>query len=183
MNDDNPYAAPQSSPQPPPLQYAHGDDRCWRDGAELLVRPGADLPRSCVKCGDPASEYRSRTFYWHSPWLYLLILLHMAVYLIVALIVRKPASHQVGLCARHQGQRRNFILMAWLSLVPLIGGFMFERGGMILLGVLLFLVMLFWGLLGMRVLKPKKITPELAVYAGVSPRLLASLPRYPHRRD
>ena len=48
-------------------------------------------------------EYRKRKFYWHSPWMYLLILLHILVYLIAALAVRKTAVHNVGLCsARHQ---------------------------------------------------------------------------------
>lgn len=183
MSEYNPYAAPESSAALPSSDRNGGAETCWRDGGELLALPGADLPHVCIKCGEPANDYRKRTFYWHSPWLYLLILLHILVYLIVALIVRKSASHQIGLCTTHQRQRRNFIAMAWLSLVPLFGGFLFDSGAVALLGVLAFLVMVFWGLIGMRALKPKRITPELAVYRGASPRLLARLPRYPYRRD
>ena len=182
-NAFNPYAAPQSAVLPPALERSGGTEDCWRDGPDLLARPQADLPRYCVKCGEPAVDYRKRSFYWHSPWLYLLILLQMIIYLIVALIVRRQGQHQVGLCAAHQGQRRRFILMAWLSPLPLMGGFMLETGTTMLLGSLAFLVMLFWGLIGMRILKPRRITRELAVYGGVSPRLLERLPRYPYRRD
>lgn len=183
MNEFNPYAAPQSAALAPPLERSAGPENCWRDGPDLLARPHADLPCYCVKCGEPAADYRKRSFYWHSPWLYLLILVQMLVYLVVALIVRKQGHHQVGLCATHQGQRRRFILMAWLSLLPLFGGFVVESGPALLLGLLAFFVMLFWGLIGMRILKPRRITSELAVYSGVSPRLLARLPHYPYRRD
>jgi hypothetical protein len=183
MNDFNPYAAPESSTVPPPLDRNRGPENCWRDGSDLIARPNADLPRYCVKCGESAAEYRKRSFYWHSAWLYLLILLQMVIYLIVAVIVRKQGNHQVGLCAGHLSQRRRFMLMAWLSPVPLFGGFMFDTGAAALLGILAFLVMLFWGLIGMRILKPRKITSELAIYRGVSPRFLARLPHYPYRRD
>ena len=174
-NAFNPYAAPQSAVLPPALERSGGTEDCWRDGP--------DLPRYCVKCGEPAVDYRKRSFYWHSPWLYLLILLQMIIYLIVALIVRRQGQHQVGLCAAHQRQRRHFMLMAWLSPLPLIAGFVLETATTVLLGSLAFFVMLFWGLIGMRILKPRRITRELAVYGGVSPRLLARLPRYPYRRD
>ncbi len=182
MSEYNPYAAPESAAEPLSFNRDGVAGTCWRDGDELLALPGTDLPRCCVKCGEPASEYRKRTFYWHSAWLYLLILLHMLVYLIVALIVRKSASHQIGLCVAHQRQRRLFIALAWLSVVPLVGCFLFDSGVAILVGVLAFVVMLFCGLFGMRLLKPTQITPELAVYKGVSPRLLAQLPRYPYPR-
>lgn len=184
MEELNPYAAPKALAEPPPVPGAAADNsRCWRDGNELVAKPEADLPRFCVKCGQPAAEYRERKFYWHSPWLYLLILVHIIIYAIVALIVRKRANHKVGLCEAHQKRRRAYMALAWLSLVPLLGGFATGRGGMMLLGLLVWLVMLFWGLLGMQILKPKRIDEGLAVYRGVAPAFLAQLPRYPYRRD
>lgn len=180
MNEFNPYAAPASSA----IDASPGGDdgTFWRDGDELLVRPGADLPKYCVKCGRPAREYRQRVFYWHSPWLYLLILLHMFIYVIVAVIVRKPAAHRVGLCLEHGRRRRNFVVMAWLSLVPLAAGFLAGGAAMISLGMLAFVVLLLWGLLGMRILNPRRIDTELAVYRGAATAFLARLPRYPYRR-
>jgi len=182
MDEFNPYAAPEAVP-PPLTNSASAEATCWRDGDQLLALPHSDLPRYCVKCGRPALEYRKRSFYWHSPWLYLLILLHFLVYLIAALAVRKQAVHHVGLCSEHRKRRLNFILMAWSSLVPLFGCFLFDSGAVIGLGILAFLVMLLWGLIGMQILKPKKIDVELAVYRGVSTAFLARLPRYPYRRD
>jgi len=182
MEDLNPYAAPESSALPEPSATIT-DARCWRDGNELLVRPGVDLPRHCVKCGQPAEDYRLRRFYWHSPWLYLLLAVSIIIYLIVALCVRKQSSHRVGLCALHARKRRNYILLAWGSLLPLFGGFFLQDGGAIVIGVLVCLVMLFWGCIAMQVLRPKRINDGLAIYRGVSPEFLALLPRYPYRRD
>jgi hypothetical protein len=182
MDEFNPYAAPEALP--PALANSSPDDgTCWRDGDELLAVPHSNLPRYCVKCGQPAVEYRKRNFHWHSPWIYLLILLHFLVYLIVALAVRKQAVHHVGLCAAHRRRRQNFIIMAWSSLLPLFGCFLFDSGVAIGLGILGFVVMLFWGLIGMQILKPRKIDIKLAVYRGVSTTFLARLPRYPYRRD
>ncbi|KRG42917.1 hypothetical protein ARC78_08000 [Stenotrophomonas pictorum JCM 9942] len=56
--------------------------------------------------------------------------------------------------------------MAWLSLH---GGFVLESGPPVLLDILASLVRRFWGLIGIRILKPRRITPERAVYRGVSP--------------
>lgn len=182
MDEFNPYAAPEALP-PPPANTSPDNGTCWRDGDQLLALPHSDLPRYCVKCGKPALEYRQRRFYWHSPWMYLLILLHFLVYLIAALAVRKTAVHNVGLCSAHRKRRLNFILMAWASLVPLFGCFLFDSGAVIGLGILTFLVMVLWGLIGMQILKPRKIDVSLAVYRGVSPAFLARLPRYPYRRD
>ena len=75
----------------------------WREGKVLVMRKGGDFPDRCIKCNAasvaPKRRYRLG---WHSPWWYLLILLAILLYAIVAMIVRKKATIHVGLCERHQ---------------------------------------------------------------------------------
>ena len=75
----------------------------WREGKVLVVRKGGDFPHRCIKCNAPSvAPRRKYRLSWHSPWLYLLVLLAILLYAIVAAIVRKTAVVHVGLCERHQ---------------------------------------------------------------------------------
>ena len=83
-----------------------------RRGSLLVVRRGAGLPAICVKCGQPAtSEPLTSNYTWHTPWLYLVILLGVLIYVILALIVRKKFELSVPLCQAHreQQQRRKLV--------------------------------------------------------------------------
>lgn len=183
MEEFNPYAAPQAIAEPPALPTKVLDDQtCWRDGDELLVRPNTDLPKYCVKCGQSATDYRKRTFHWHPSWMYLLILINVLVYILVARSVHKPVQQKVGLCAEHKKRRNGFVAMSWLSLVPLLGGFAFDSAAIRTTGIVIFFVMLIWAKFGMQLMVAKRIDPHLAVYRKVSPEFLAKLPRYPHAR-
>src|SRR5436309_2493776 len=71
----------------------------WRSGPLLVMSQGARLPDRCVKCNAPANGQRlTRKLYWHSPYLYLLILLNLLIYALVAIFVRKKARVEIGLC-------------------------------------------------------------------------------------
>jgi uncharacterized membrane protein YeaQ/YmgE (transglycosylase-associated protein family) len=110
----NPYSVPTAK-----LEFTGHDAMsakgCWRIGKDLLyVSSGADLPDRCVKCNGPAQRpTKQRKFYWHSSWLYLLILLHMLLYIIVALFKRKKVILSPALCTQHANKRRNLLLGAW----------------------------------------------------------------------
>ncbi|HUQ05289.1 MAG TPA: hypothetical protein VM261_22450 [Kofleriaceae bacterium] len=87
---------------------------CRRDG-ELLVCPReCMLPPHCVKCGAPASERHTAKLYWHPPGWYALLLLSLWGYLIAALLVRKKAVLEVGLCDRHARRRRRGRMTGWM---------------------------------------------------------------------
>ena len=111
----------------------------------------------------------------------------------VKLIVNFPAGGPLDILARSLGHelqqslKQPFVVENKPGAAGNIGAEQVAKssadGTTVLLGSLAFFVMLFWGLIGMRLLKPRRITRELAVYGGVSPRLLARLPRYPYRRD
>jgi hypothetical protein len=96
-----------------------------RLGKKLIIPaplPGqaAVLPPLCVKCGAPADgKTVTKTFYWHSPVIYLTILLGLLIYVIVALVVRKSIKVGVPLCAQHAQRRSIAVTLAWV--LPLIG--------------------------------------------------------------
>lgn len=102
----NPYGAPAAN-----LEFRSsaglGPGGCWRIGKDTLFVSGAGrLPPRCVKCNGPARQpVKERTYYWHSSALYLLILLNLIIYALVASIVRKKVRLSPALCDRHARMR------------------------------------------------------------------------------
>ncbi|MDQ1091345.1 hypothetical protein QE400_000758 [Xanthomonas sacchari] len=177
----NPYQAPSvatPSSQPPPLP----GETLWRDGNELLCLRDTPFPPHCVKCGVALrnDELKKRTFYWHAPGWYVLILVSILVYAIAALVARKRSSHVLGMCAEHRRRRIRFILLGVGAFVaaPLLG---FAIGGDLGFGVgtAVFLVMLIWGMFGARILVPRRMDERYARYKGLAPEFLARLPMLP----
>lgn len=93
----------------------------WRDGNRLVTVTRGSLPQQCVKCAAPADGfYGPRTFYWHHPALVLLVLLGMPgliALVIVALVTRKGATLDIGLCAAHRARRRTAIVATWFLVI------------------------------------------------------------------
>src|SRR5579872_5285818 len=106
MDQHNPYAPSRASLAGAAVAATDAGGT-WRDGAVLVLSREASLPPRCVRCNEPADEpTKSRKVYWHSPWLYLLILFNLIIYAIVAAIVRKKAVVAPGLCSAHKKRRR-----------------------------------------------------------------------------
>ena len=60
-----------------------------------------------MACNEPAQGFGYvKKMGWHSPWLFLLILAGLFVYLIVALVVHRSAKVRVALCPRHRRRRQ-----------------------------------------------------------------------------
>jgi hypothetical protein len=116
MTDFNPYAPPASDVSfgPPGSDRAEG---AWRDGDRLVVHTmGCALPDRCVVCNAPARGYRlTKTFYWHSPAVYLTLLIGALIYVIVAAIVRKKVTVGLGLCEEHRARRRLGLIIGWVG--------------------------------------------------------------------
>jgi hypothetical protein len=123
MSELNPYAAPQFGGPLPHSAEANGG--VWRDGIVLVMHKQAVLPDRCVKCNESVNGLRlKRKLSWHHPALYLMIFFPgLLFYAIVALIVRKTARIDVGICERHRSRRRIGIAVAWL--IALLGFAMF----------------------------------------------------------
>jgi len=52
----------------------------------LGARPwdDAEMPDVCMRCGAPAEVRKQKTFSWHPGWLYVLLLVNVLVFAIVA---------------------------------------------------------------------------------------------------
>ncbi|HEX4870110.1 MAG TPA: hypothetical protein VFV15_05230 [Moraxellaceae bacterium] len=110
----NPYAPPTAR------LVLETDADCWRDGKQVVLRRGADFPHRCVRCNAPGTpRARAQRFYWHSPWLYLLVIINILVYAVVALLARRSVKLHPALCDAHRRERRNATLLV-IALV--IGG-------------------------------------------------------------
>ena len=140
------------------------------------------LPHRCVKCNaEPDEPTRRRTYYWHHPGVYLVILFNIIVYAIVAAVVRKSVKLSPALCLDHKARRRNAILLAWIGVVasfvlPILFGSEENAGIWLLFGILLFLFSCFGGIFRSRLLYARKIDADEVRLGGAGPEFLDSLP-------
>ncbi len=178
MNEPlNPYAPPKAQ------ITAHaplGTGRCWREGNLVVMEIGSLMPCRCVKCNEPAvTPVRGRRVTWHSPWWYLLILLNILIYVLVALIVQKKAMIAPGLCALHKKRRSKMIAIAWL--VFFAGTFLGTWGAITygqvvgFTGLGLVLVSFSVGTAGSKTLVPSLIDAQLVKLKGAGQPFLDSL--------
>lgn len=89
----------------------------YREGKILVVPSGSVLPAKCVKCGAPSETHLTKTFHWHSSWVYLLILLGLIFYVIVALAVQRKARIEVPFCQAHRYWRTRMNIAGAVLLV------------------------------------------------------------------
>jgi predicted Zn finger-like uncharacterized protein len=134
-----PLGLDAASPVAPPMLAYAGPHRPagaepFRDAGGLVMAKGSVGPDRCVKCNAPAEGYRwSKTFYWHHPALYVMILFPgLLIYAIVALCVRKSGKVAVGLCPAHRAVRRQRLWIGWglfvLGAAIMIGGTVIGSG-------------------------------------------------------
>ena len=155
-----------------------------RAGDRFTVWRGVDLPPFCVRCGAPARDVRwKRTYYWHEPFLYLLILAGFVVYVIVALVLRKRFELEVPMCEAHWLRRGKLQKVAVALLVPMVGFIVlafagnFDKVGAIACpgAILTLLASLIVYMASERSLTPRRITDDSAEFSGASPEFLAVL--------
>lgn len=135
------------------------------EGKCVLVPPGASLPDRCVKCNAPAEGHRKRcNLTWHNPVLYLLILLGLLIYVIVALCIRRTSRVNVGLCPRHRARRRIGIAIGLITLLASITtpfiAVELNHGLPLLLGVVMFIASLVTLVVFNQVVSPARIDPD-----------------------
>jgi hypothetical protein len=184
MDDDNPYAPPKSDAYIKDLHPAEPSP-AWRDGILLVVRKGAELPDRCLRCNAPAEGYRfSRSLSWlNSLWL-LTILISPLILIIVYFGLRKRGRVTVGLCTHHQNVRRRATalgLLIVLAGVGLIAAGAARPGlapGLESAGILLVVLGMIGGMVGSRVLVPRRIDKHFIWLGRVSPEFLAAYPEW-----
>ena len=166
---------------PPPPQTIGG---VWRDDNTLVMAKNASLPDQCVTCNAPAHGFKlKRNLSWHHPALYFVLLVAWIIYLVLSLALSKRATVHLGLCPEHVQRRKNLLIVGWvmltISLITAFLGFTNEYPGIGALGLLLFLVAVFWLLIVARVVKVKKIDDHYVWLTGLDANYLARFPNLP----
>ncbi len=199
MSDANPYASPITdsgnpfaSPQSGSGGYLAGPpgDGLWRKGKLLVMDKFAPLPDRCVKSNQPAGgRTLKRNLSWHHPWVFILLLISIWVYVIVALIIRKQATIHIGLSEAWFGKRRKAMLVGWtlalLGIAAVIASFpMMERVSaaplLLIGGIVAFLGAAIYGLVAARMVVAARINERYVWLKGVHPDFLATLPDWPN---
>jgi hypothetical protein len=187
MGERNPYAPSQATLEAGRPGVAAGQVTAWRDGRVMVMIPDTAIPPRCVKCNARADEpTKERTLYWHSPWLYLLLLINILICLIVVLIVRKKTVVSAGLCSDHKKRRRNALTAAWIGVAagllllyagftdPSAGGWTALAGLVVLLGAIIV------GIVMGRIVYPVRIDKDYVRLKGCGEPFLATLPEFPY---
>lgn len=164
----------------------------WRDGRTLVMDKHAELPNRCVKSNQPADRWLKRRLAWHHPAIVLTVFAGLLVYIIIALVVRKTATIQIGLSEEWYAKRRRATIIGWLLVLTGIGmlvagiamvGKKGDVGGpLILFGILVALGGAIGGLMGSRMVYPRKITNTHVWLKGVCPEFLEGLPQWERGR-
>jgi hypothetical protein len=179
----NPYAPPESDLAGPAAGDAPDGEGIWRSGSLLVMEKGARLPNRCIRCNQPASTRLSRKLSWHRPLIYLTLVIHLFVYLIIALIARKRARIEVPLCDEHARKRRwavgisvtmlvLSVVFAGLAIVDDQVGLFVSLWWVILLFIILTAV-------SARTVAPKKIDDHHIWLKKISPAYLSAFPTAP----
>lgn len=165
-----------------------------RDGNRLVIPrfgkglSGVALPSVCVKCGSPSTRSVDKTFYWHSPLIYLYLLVFFPLgYIIAALMVRKRIELSVPFCQTHGTRRRNLLLVS--GLLPLTSFILswglywagMDKGvaaGAAILFPLTFVAGLILAAIFWNPIRPKRIDEVCGVFTGCSETFLRNLPVY-----
>ncbi|MCE7973934.1 MAG: hypothetical protein DYG92_06340 [Leptolyngbya sp. PLA1] len=173
----------QRGATPPPLPGAVSP-QLWRQGNILLVPAGLALPDVCVKCASPAAgRRRTVKLLWHEQWIYLLILVAVIVYAVVATIMNKKTTLDIGYCARCQARRRTHLLIAWLIVLAGVGGVVaaiaLEDGAYAAVGCVAIFAGLIWAIVATPILKPTRIDDwGNAWVKGVHQDFLSQVPEW-----
>jgi hypothetical protein len=182
----NPYEAPREVGYQP-LSAPPGFAGLWRQGNVLVMHKLAPLPNVCLKSNQPATGRLKRSLSWHHPAIYLLILLHLLIYIVVALIVRKTATIQIGLSDEWFARRRRRMLTAWalifLSIGLFIGGAFHIDGAngevwpalLMIFSIVLLLGAAIYGLVSCRMVWPQRMTGDYIWLKGVNAEFLNRL--------
>ena len=167
-----------------PLATAGAD--AWQSGDAVVTLNGGTLPLRCVKCnGAVTGKHIPRTLYWHSEWVYILLLSPL-IYLIVSLLVRKSARLSVPICDQHRKQRQIAIGVSWLLVVVAMACAFFaifiEAGALGTLAAVIFGAAIVVGVWKGTLVNAKKIDAEYIWVRGFCKEYRASLPEFPNIR-
>ena len=169
-----------STQQPYFPPATHGMPSVWRNRSTLVMTKQASLPGRCIKCNAYTDERLKRKLTWHHPALYLLIFVSILIYAIVAMIVRKTATIDVGLCAEHHAARKRNIAITWafglLSIGSLVAAAMLEDFTFVVASIAFLLATIVYGIVTLRIVAPTKIDDHYVWLTGANADYLQEFP-------
>jgi len=182
----NPYAAPRDegyviAEMVGPASPFAG---LWRQGNLLVMHKSAPLPDICIKSNQPAQRRLKRQLYWHHPAIYLIVLLHILIYIVVALVVRKSATIHIPLTQEWFDRRRRRMTFSWSAILLCVllvctAIYFIDQQPwapwVIIFSIPAALGFALYGLIGCRLVTPKRITDQYVWLKGVHPGFLDRL--------
>jgi H+/Cl- antiporter ClcA len=161
----------------------------WRQGNVLVMHKLAPLPDICLKSNQPAMRRLKRSLSWHHPAVFLIILVHILIYIVVALVVRKTAKIHIPLTEEWFAIRRRRMILSWSMI--LLSVVMFGAAvsvvdqqawapWILIIAIFLGLGAAIYGLLACRLVWPKRMTDEYIWLKGVHSDYLARLEVWPY---
>jgi len=142
----------------------------------------ASLPDRCVKCNGLTRHKLKRNLRWHHPALYLLVIGGLLFYFILALVLSKRATINVGLCETHAAARKRDIVITWMLVLLSFASFYFaataEATSLLFVGLTLFLGAVIYGIVKARVVAPQKIDDHYVWLTGLNASYLEEFPEW-----
>jgi hypothetical protein len=163
----------------------HGLPTIWRDKSTLVMTKEALLPNRCIKCNEPTGERLKRKLTWHHPALYLTILISILVYAILAMVIRKTATVDVGFCEDHLSTRRRHLTITWI--IGVVGvlclplAVMLDDGTPVFVGLLLMFAAAIYGIVTLRVVVATRIDNHFVWLKGINSDYLQEFPQWQGR--
>jgi hypothetical protein len=175
----NPYSAPKARLE----AIADEDLALWRDGKILVCRRDAGFPGRCIKCNEPVEFEKARfKLHWHHSGWYILVLLNIIIYAVIASLVRKKAIIWVGLCETHRRRRRLSRIIGWGGFAAILCcfflGLSLNQGWLAAAAGLAFLPWAIASVLLSLQVRAVRIGTEWLRVRGCGPDFLDSLPEY-----
>lgn len=154
----------------------------WRKDSVLVMSRQALLPDRCIKCNEPAERKLKRKLSWHHPAIYLLIFVGALVYVVLAMIMRKSATIEVGLCENHSAIRTRDIMIAWtlglLSIASILLAARLEDLTFVAIAGVLIIACAIYGVVRVKVVTPTRIDENFIWLKGCNPRYLTAFPQW-----
>jgi hypothetical protein len=164
---------------PPPT---HNMATIWRSKSVLVMMKQAPLPDRCVKCNAPTQHKLKRNLRWHHPALYILVFGGLLFYFLLALVLSKRATIDVGLCETHAATRKRDIVITWMLVLLSFGSFYLaattEEMSLLFVGLTLLLGAVIYGIVKARVVAPQKIDDHYVWLTGLNANYLEQFPEW-----
>ena len=104
------------------------------------------------------------------------------LYLILALVISKKATINVGLCETHAAARKRNILITWILVLLSFASFYLavatDEMSLLFVGLALFFGGVIYGIIKARVVAPQKIDDHYVWLAGVNAKYLDLFPEW-----